>query len=258
MNLYVLLKMVPDTVEELNVASDNRSLDAEYLRFKLDDPDEHALEQALLLKEKCGGTITVLALDAPEVDDALFTALAKGADRAVKIPVDQAALGTVATARAFAAFFSSLSSPPGADTLILPGSQAIDDLEGEVAAYLAELLKLPYLGVVCGVAPGDGKVVALKEFSGGLRGQFEVPLPAVLGIQSAEKPPRYVPVAKVRAVMKSAKIETVELAPPPPARVLEMERMYKPETTGRAEMLEGSPEEIADQIATLLAKRGII
>jgi electron transfer flavoprotein beta subunit len=257
MNLYVLLKMVPDTVEELNVGSDNKSLDAEFLRFKLNDPDEHALEQALLLKEKAGGKVTVVALDAPEVDDALFTALAKGADRAVKIPVDQASLGTVATAKAFAAFFASLPTPPATDTLILPGSQAIDDLEGEVAAYLAELLKLPFLGVVCGVTPADGKVMALKEFSGGLRGKFEVPLPAVLGIQSAEKPPRYVPVAKVRAAMKSAKIESANVASPEPARALAVERMYKPETTGRAEMLEGPPEQIADRIAVLLAERGL-
>ena len=258
MNLYVLLKMVPDTVEELNVAADNRSLDAEFLRFKLNDPDEHALEQALLLKEKCGGTITAVALDSPEVDDVLFTALAKGADRAVKIPVEQASLGAVATARAFAAYFAALPAPPAADTVILPGSQAIDDLEGEVAAYLAELLKLPYVGVVCGVAPADGKVTVLKEFSGGLRGRFEVPLPAVLGIQSAEKPPRYVPVAKVRAAMKSAKIETADIAPPEPARVLALERMYKPESTGRAEMLEGSPEELATRLTALLAERGIL
>ena len=256
MNLYVLLKMVPDTVEELNVAGDNKSLDAEYLRFKLNDPDEHALEQALLLKEKAGGKITVVALDAPEVDDSLFTALAKGADRAVKIPADQAGLGTVATARAFAAFFKS-AGPLAADTLILPGSQAVDDLEGEVAAYLAELLDLPYLGVVCGVAPAGGKVVALKEFSGGLRGKFEVPLPAVLGIQSAEKPPRYVPVAKVRAAMKSGKIESAEVAAPEPARVLAVDRMYKPEATGRAEMLEGTPDAVADRIVALLAEKGI-
>ena len=257
MNLYVLLKMVPDTVEELNVAADNRSLDAEYLRFKLNDPDEHALEQALLLKEKHGGTVTVVALDAPEVDDTLFTALAKGADRAVKIPVDQAGLGTVATAKAFAAFFASLPAPLAADTLILPGSQAIDDLEGEVAAYLAELLHLPFLGVVCSVTSADGKVTVLKEFSGGLRGKFEVALPAVLGIQSADKPPRYVPVAKVRAAMKSAKIATAAVAPLEPATALDLQRMYKPEATGRAEMLEGTPEEVATRIATLLAERGV-
>ncbi len=257
MNLYVLLKMVPDTVEELNVASDNRSLDAEYLRFKLNDPDEHALEQALLLKEKHGGTVTVVTLDAPEVDDALFTALAKGADRAVKIPADQAALGTIATAKAFAAYFAALPAPLAADALILPGSQAVDDLEGEVAAYLAELLKLPYLGVVCGVTAADGKVTAVKEFSGGLRGRFEVPMPAVLGIQSAEKPPRYVPVAKVRAAMKAAKIETAAIAPSGPARALELERMYKPEPTGRAKMLEGAPEEVAARITEVLAEHGV-
>jgi electron transfer flavoprotein beta subunit len=258
MNLIVLLKMVPDTVEELNVAGDNKSLDAEFLRFKLNDPDEHALEQALLLKEKAGGKVTVVALDAPEVDDALFTALAKGADRAVKIPVEQAGLGTVATAKMFATFLGSSGDLITPDTLVLPGSQAIDDLEGEVAALLGEALGLPYVGVVSSVSPAGGKVVVLKEFSGGLRGEYEVALPAVLGIQSAEKPPRYVPVAKVRAVMKSAKIEIANLSPPESAKALAVERMYKPEVAGRAQMLEGTPEDIVARIAGLLAERGII
>ena len=62
MNLFVCLKMVPDTVEELEVAADQKTLDPEFLRFKLSDPDEHALEQALLLKEKYGGTVTVVAM----------------------------------------------------------------------------------------------------------------------------------------------------------------------------------------------------
>ncbi len=258
MNLFVLLKMVPDTVEELEIAGDEKSLDAEFLRFKLNDPDEHALEQALILKEKSGGKVTVVALEAPEVDDALFTAIAKGADRAVKIPVDQAGLGTVATAKMFAAFLGSGGGLITPDTLILPGSQAIDDLEGEVAALLAEALSLPYVGVVSSVAPAGGKVVVIKEFSGGLRGEFEVALPAVLGIQSAQKPPRYVPVAKVRNAMKSAKIEIADLAPPDPARALAVERMYKPEAAGKVQMLDGSPEEIAERIAGLLAERGIL
>jgi len=191
------------------------------------------------------------------VDDTLFTALAKGADHAVKIPADQTHLGSLATAHAFAAYFASLPAKPGADTLILPGSQAIDDLEGEVAAYLAELLAVPFLGVVCGVTVANGKAVALKEFSGGLRGRFEVPLPAVLGIQSAEKPPRYVPVAKVRAAMKSAKIETAAVTPPAAAPAFELEQLYKPEATGRAQMLEGPPEEVAARITAVLAEHGV-
>jgi electron transfer flavoprotein beta subunit len=258
MNLFVLLKMVPDTVEELNVASDGKSLDSEYLRFKLNDPDEHALEQAFLLKERAGGKVTVVALDAPEVDDALFTALAKGADRAVKIPVEQAGLGTVATAKMFAAFLASGGGQITPETLVLPGSQAIDDLEGELAAYLGEALSLPYVGVVSSVSPVNGKVIVLKEFSGGMRGEFEVTLPAVLGIQSAERPPRYVPVAKVRAAMKSARIETADIAPPESANAIAVERMYKPEVAGRAQMLDGSPEDISARIASLLVERGII
>jgi electron transfer flavoprotein beta subunit len=260
MNLYVALKMVPDTVEELNVASDNRSLEAELLRFKLSDPDEHALEQALLLKEKHGGTVTVVALDAPELDEVLFTALAKGANRAVKIPVNQTRLGTATTAKVLASFFNSGSATVTPDTLILPGSQATDDFEGELAPYLAESLQLPCVAVVSGVALEDGgrTAVVLKEFAGGLRGEFSLPLPAVLGIQSAEQPPRYVPIAKVRAAMKTAKIETVSVPPPETLTRVPVERMYKPEVTLRAQMLEGAPEEVADQLLQVLAKHSLI
>ena len=258
MQTFVLLKVVPDTVEELTVAADGKSLDPEALRFKLGDADEHALEAALLLQERHGGTVTVVALEAPEVDDALFTALAKGADRVVKISADQTRLGAVATAKVLAAFFTSGDGAVTPDTLVLAGSQAVDDLEGELAAYLAEALDLPYVGVVCGVALADGRAVVLKEFAGGLRGEFDVALPMVLGIQSAEKPPRYVPVAKVRAAMKSARIESAEFAPLGPAQALEVIRMFKPEAGGRAQMLDGSPVEIADRIADILAERNLL
>ncbi len=257
MNLYVLLKMVPDTVEELNVSADGKSLDAEFLRFKLSEPDDHALEQALLLKEKHGGTVTVVALDAPEVDDVLYTALAKGADRAVKIPIQQAGLGTVASAKVLTDFFAA-SGPLPPDTLLLPGSQAIDDLEGEVAPFLAAALNVPYVGVVCGIQADQGKVTVLKEFAGGLRAEFELALPAVLGVQSAEKPPRYVPVAKVRAVMKSAQIEEADLPTPERPIRLDIERTYKPEAAGRAEMFEGAPEDMADKLVEVLAKAGVL
>lgn len=255
MNLFVLLKTVPDTVEELTVAADQKSLDAEWLRFKLSDADEHALEQALLLKEKHGGTVTVVAMDAPELDESLFMAFAKGADRVVKLAGDLAGVQSVAAARLFAEFFKTAPLP--ADALVLVRSQAIDDLEGEIGPYLADQLGLPYVGVVTGVAPGGAGVVVTKEFAGGLRGEFSCAMPAVLGIQSAEKPPRYVPIAKVRAAMKASKLETVDVSAEAPARY-PIERMYKPESSGRAEMWEGSPEDVADRIVDLLANQSLI
>lgn len=260
MNAYVLIKMAPDPVEELNVANDGKSLDSEFLRFKCGDPEEHAIEQALILKEKFGGKVTVVALDAPEVDDILYTALAKGVDRAVKITLDQTKLGSIATAHTYASFFKGNGGEITEETLIMPGTQAIDDIEGETGAMLAEILQLPYIGVVSGVnlIEGNKKAVVIKEFRSGIRGEFEVELPAVLGIQSAEKPPRYVPVAKVRAMMKSAKIETVELPEPEKAKILEIERLYKPQVAGRAEIIEGDVREVAKRLADIFAERGII
>ena len=258
MNIFVLLKLAPDTVEELEIAGDGKSLDAEVLRFKPSDPDEHAVEQAILLKEKHGGTVTVVALDSPELDDALYTALAKGADRAVKLTGELERVQSFAAAKLLAGFLRPEGWSLSPDTLILLRSQSIDDLEGEVGAYLAELLQLPYACVVTRVAPEGGGVTITREFAGGLRGEFSLPMPAVLGIQSAEKPPRYVPIAKVRAAMKSAKIETVEVAAPESPARFPVERMYKPEAAGRAQMIEGTAEETADKLIEVLAKNSLI
>ena len=214
MNLFVLLKAIPDTVEELSVGADEKSLDAEWLRFKLGDSDEHALEQGLLMKERHGGKLTVIALEAPEMDDALFMALAKGADRVVKLAGDFASVQGISAAGLFASWLRSEGESLPPDTLILTQSQASDDLGGEIAPFLADMLELPYMSVVTSVQPEGGRVTVVKEFSGGLRGEFSLSMPAVLGIQSAEKPPRYVPIAKVRAVKKAAQIEAVDSTPP--------------------------------------------
>jgi electron transfer flavoprotein beta subunit len=258
MQMFVLMKMVPDTVEELTVAPDGKVLDADCLRFKLGDSDEHALEQALLLKERHGGTVTVLALDAPEVEDALYTALAKGADRAVKLSGDFANQPSLGTSQVFAAHLNSTNASLPADALVLLRSQAIDDLDGEIGPFLSNLLGLPYVAVVTSIAAADGGLVVTKELGGGLRGEFAVPLPAVVGIQSAEKPPRYVPIAKVRATMKTGRIETVDATAPANAPPRAVERLHPPPATGRATMLEGSTEHVAEQLVEVLARNNLI
>ena len=259
MKLIVLIKMVPDVVEELVIGEDGKSLDIDAVRMTLNESDDHALEEAILLKERLGGTVTVVALDSPEVDEALYTAMAKGADRVIKITGIDLPPPTRETALLMA---EVLRSQPGllpADA-ILTGSQAIDDLDGLLAPLVAHELGLPYLGILTRICPAEDlkSATVLKEFAGGLRGEFEVPLPAVLGVQSAEKPPRYVPVAKVRAAMKSAQIETV----PAPARgdreLVCVSAMRIPEEAGAAEMLEGSPEEVSGKLCGVLAERGLL
>ena len=259
MKILVLMKMVPDIVEELEVASDGTSLDQEYLRFIVNERDDYALEQALLLKDRLGATVTVVAPEAPEVDDVLYTALAKGADRVTKVSGIAEDTGTRSTAATLAATLPSIPDALPAD-LVLSGCQAIDDLDGFVGPLLATSLDLPYLGLVSRltVDAGGGTAVASKEYAGGVMGRFEVTLPAFIGIQGCEKPPRYVPIAKVRAAMASGGIEEVEAGSGPATTPLEVTAMAKPTEAGHAEMLEGSVPDVAEKVAGILAERGLL
>ncbi len=259
MHVIVLLKLVPDVVEELEIAADGKSLDREVVRVIPNESDEHALEQALLLKERSGAKVSVVSLNVPGIDEVLFTALAKGADRAIKVADGDGTLSTRAASRLFASVLSSARGLLPAE-LVLTGAQANDDLDGLTAPLVAHHLEWPYLGIVTAVQPGasPGTAIVVKEFPGGVRGEFETTLPAVLGIQSAEKPPRYVPVAKVRASMKSQRIESAsapELAEPARFTVIQM---AKPEASEHAEMLEGDPESVAGKVCEILAARGLL
>lgn len=260
MHILVLLKMAPDVVEELEIAPDGKSLDLDYLRMILSESDDHALEQALLLKERHRATLTVLALDAPEVDDALFTAAAKGADRVLKVVGMDTGLTTREAARVLCQVIVDKPGVMPVD-LILTGVQAIDDLDGLIAPLVADELEMPYLGIVTGIGldPSGQTARAVKEFPAGVRGEFEIKLPAVLGIQAAEKPPRYVPVAKVRAAMKTIKIECAQVPTLadggwPAVTVVEMKRN---EPAGHAEMLEGAAEQVSARLCGILAERGV-
>ena len=83
MNIVILVKLVPDLVEELEIDASGSALDTTFMRQIINEPDEHALEQALLLKESMGAEVIVIGLGKEGMDDVLFTAAAKGADRQI-------------------------------------------------------------------------------------------------------------------------------------------------------------------------------
>jgi electron transfer flavoprotein beta subunit len=253
MNIAVLTKQVPDLVEGVEIDSSGKAVDRDSIRYILSESDDHALEEALLLKERSNAHVEVFSLETGEVRDALCAALAKGADRVVMIQTGlEAPPDNHTTAKLFATLLRDLHFD-----LILTGVRAIDDLDGSLGGLLAGYLDLPYVGLVRKVEPADGTAVVEKEYPGGYAAELEVKLPAVLGIQAAEQPPRYVPVSRLRQVMKTAKVDEQE-APPAEAQPLVIERMFKPEEGAGAKMLSGSPEEIARQIADLLAERRLV
>jgi electron transfer flavoprotein beta subunit len=255
MNIAVVMRQVPDLIEPLEIGSSGNALDWDEVRFIVNEADDHALEQALLLKEAGGGSVTVVALDFGEIDDTLYTAAAKGADRIIKISRDADAPPSLSEA---AALYADAIKPLGAD-LVLAGTYAHDELEGVLAPLLALRLGMPYVGVIRGVkAAGPSGVEVFKEFPGAAMARMGVKLPAVLGILAAEKPPRYVPVSRIRAAMKSTQFEEQEAAAEAAGPAITVRKMYHPAAAERAEMLDGSEDEVAARIVELLAEKGLV
>jgi electron transfer flavoprotein beta subunit len=255
MDIVVPIKFVPDLVEELEIDASGVALDRRFMRLIPSEQDDHALEQALLLKERYGGTVTVVALDTGDVDETLFTAVAKGADRVLKVVGEGFAEGI--SNHAASSVLQAATKDLTFD-LILTGTQATDDLDGSTGSLLAARLGLPFVGYVIGVTQEDGRIVARKEYSGGLVAEMEVALPAVLGISAAESAPRYVVTSLVMEAMKTARIEEVEAGAADTGGAADVARMYLPEPSQRAEMIAGNADQVADRLVALLQERGLL
>ncbi|MGO9109273.1 MAG: electron transfer flavoprotein subunit beta/FixA family protein [Thermoguttaceae bacterium] len=255
MKIAVVVRQVPDLIEPLEIDSSGASLDLSSASFIVNESDDHALEQAILLKEAGDATVSVVALDFGDVDNTLYTAAAKGADRIVKISLE----GDPPAPRAAAALYAAAVKSLNAD-LVLVGVQAHDELDGGLSPFLAAALGLPYVGVICGVRRGteQGTVRVCKEFPGAVMAQMDVKLPVVLGVVGAEQPPRYVPVAKIRAAMKSAQFEEQAAVAPGATPPLSICRLEPPVSGSHAEMLSGSEDEVAARIAGILAEKGLV
>lgn len=256
MRIVVVLKQVPDLVEEFEIDGDGTDIDRSFMTFVLNEFDNHALEEALLIKDATEAQVDVVALDDPEVDPALYTALAKGADRAFKLVGVGAEDGWVDTHTRAATLASWLAGE--AYDLVLTGVQAADDLDGQLAPLLGAVLGVPHVSVVVAVEAKAGTAQVQQEFAGGVTTQLDVQLPAVVGVQAAREEPRYAPIAKIRQAEKEGGVAEVEVDPAGTGSGLTIRRMYPPEQTGHAEMLEGSDEDVAGKIIDLLRERGLV
>ena len=253
MHIAVIVKQVPDLIEEVEVDARGTAIDPDRVRWTLNEFDSHALEQAMLLKEGGGAEVTVLALDADGVDQILYAALARGADGAIRVPTPDGRIDAPRAAVALAPVLREL-----APDLVLTGVQAADDLHGELAPILASTLAWPHLSVVSGVELTGMAALVQQEYSGGRTAALEVDLPAVLGVQAAARPPRYVPVSRLRQVMASAQIASAAPAAEAAPLTTTVTRLAAPVAGSQAEMLEGGPEEVAQQIVDLLRARGLV
>ena len=134
MRIIVPTKRVPDLVEELIVDDDGTALDPDEVETRLNEFDEHAIEEALCIKEASGAEVTVLSLDGEGVDKTLYTAIAKGADRVIKLegPEPEEVTSNYALATLYAEALADLEYD-----LVLTGVQGCDDRDGQLGPLLA-------------------------------------------------------------------------------------------------------------------------
>lgn len=252
LRILVTVKHAAKLGDEYEFTADGRDIVGDYLEHDLNEWDDAALEQALLLVEAIGGGEVVAVGIGPEASEkSLRKVLAKGADRAVRVWDDRLAnADPVTIARAIAGIATA-----EAPDLILTGTQSSDHAHGSTGTALARILGMPHGSVIASVEwDGQGEMTVIRELEGGTRHVLTMPTPAVLAIQTGTNVPRYATMRMIKQAKKK------------PLEVLDgsalidggggyrVRRMYTP-VQEKAQMLEGSAEEVAEQIATLIREK---
>jgi len=260
MNIVVCIKRVPETADaDVVIDKSGKDIDKSGLVFDLNEWDSYAIEEAILLKEKLGGIVTVLSMGGEESNESLRKCLAMGADDAIRL-TDPAFDGSdgFATAKVLAEAIRKIPYD-----LIFTGTQAEDDGYGQVGVVLSELLGVPHASLVNKLEVQDKKVKAHRELEGGLEEVFEIDLPAVLTIQTGINEPRYVSIMGIRKVakkeikslgMKDLNLKTEEVGLS--GSNIKLEKIFLPPVGEGAEMLEGKPEEVALKVFDILKDKG--
>ncbi len=244
MKIVVCIKQVPAKDAPLAIT------DASWIRetdigFEMNEPDSYALEEALRLKEKHTGEVIAVSMGPERVKQTIKEALAKGADRGVHIADDKAhLLDPLGAAKSLAAAIER-EKPD----LVLTGLQSEDQGFGQTGVLLAELLGRPHATIIMQIDAQGGALRVKRELEAGWFQWVELPMPAVLTIQSGINKVRY---ATLKGIMAAKKKEIATIAREslgvthePTQRI---ERIYVPSKTKKTEFLTGTPKEAAAKL----------
>jgi electron transfer flavoprotein beta subunit len=266
LDIVVCVKQVPDVSEaELRIDEAGKDIKKEELVFDINEWDDYALEEALLMKERYGGLVTAITLGPPAAEETLRKCLAKGCDAAVRLYDDTfKGCDAYATAKILAAAIKALDLKYD---LILTGAQASDDGYAAVGPALAQLLDIPYATLVkkVEVLSDRNAVKVHRELDGGLEEVLELDLPALLTIQTGINEPRYVSIMGIkRSARRGVKVVGLKELGLREEEVgeagswLKTLRAYLPATEVKTVFLKGSPEEVASKIVSILKERGLM
>ena len=245
MKIAVCVKQVPAKDAPLVIAPSGLWIRETDLSFEMNEPDSFALEEALRLREKHGGEVVVLSMGPERVKQTIKEALAKGADRGIHVADDKFfLLDPMGAAKSIAAALRKESFD-----LILTGLQSDDLGAGQTGVLLAELLGLPHATIIMQIEVQAAGLKVKRELEAGWFQWVELPLPAVLSIQSGINKVRYASLKGIMAAKKKEIVtiprESLGVAHEPTEKV---ERIYVPQKTKKTEFITGTPKEEAAKL----------
>ncbi|HXS93537.1 MAG TPA: electron transfer flavoprotein subunit beta/FixA family protein [Candidatus Limnocylindrales bacterium] len=249
MKIAVCIKQVPARDSQLKIAASGKWIEESDLTYEINEPDAYALEAALQLKEKNGGEVIAVCAGPERAASTIREALAKGADRAIHIEEESVNADPLTGAHLLAAAIRS-EDPD----LVLTGLQSDDLGYGQTGVILAELLELPHATIIMEVDVTSGGIKVKRELENGWFQHVEMPLPALLTIQSGISKLRYATLMGIKkAKSKEVKrLSAADLAITPPAASVTLDRVYLPERTKRTQLFEGDPKQAAAQLVEKL------
>ncbi|MCP3922244.1 MAG: electron transfer flavoprotein subunit beta/FixA family protein [Desulfobacterales bacterium] len=256
MEILVCVKRVPDSAEnEIEMNSAGNDIERDDLVYSVNEWDNYAVEEAIQIVDKVGGSVTVVTVGDEEADEVLRREMAMGAEKGILVN-DEDYEGS--DAKGIASILKSVVEK-GSYDLIMTGAQG-DEGYGAVGGMLAAMLDMPYASLVNKLETGDGKLTIGREIEGGNQEMNEINMPCVLSIQTGINEPRYV---GIRGIRKVASVEIPEFdadalgvaAGVDNAKVKKVD-YFIPETGDGAEMLTGSTEEIIEKLIELLKANG--
>lgn len=250
--IVVPVKQIGQLSDDFQFTDDRLAIMPQFFEYSLNEWDDTALEQALLFTEQLGGgEVVVVTIGPPDAEEGLRKALGKGAHRGVRIWDDSLAnADPITIARVLAGF--ALKEQPD---LIITGAQSADLAHGSTGVALARLLDLPSAALIIKAEwDGGAEIQLTRELEGGIGHRVSLPVPALITMQTGANTPRYATMRMIKQA-KSKPVSNVELDPASLGQYAAVIRELQLPQANRAEMLEGSAEDIAKKVISIIQQK---
>lgn len=257
MDIIVCVKRVPVTQEvDLEIDKEGKGVKKEQLAYFINEWDNYAIEEAVLLKDKFKGTVTVVTVGGEDDEEVLRRCLAMGADKAVRIDPGETDQDAFVISRILKEVIKDLDYD-----LILTGVQSDDNNNGMVGIMLAEQLGIVHSAVVTGIEPNENEATITMELEGGMDEMAKISLPSLFSIQTGINEPRYVSIMGIRKAARKElsviNLDDLGLSESDLTPLTTVEEVFLPPETEGAQMIEGDPGTIAEEILKIMKEKGV-